>query len=159
MTLSVLLEEVIQPHRNFDVKATVEMNGPAPEPICARSPGVLYGLGNLIENAVDFARSEVETRAEWNSSEVIVTIADDGPGFAPEILSSLGEPYVTTRAADRRAKIDETTGLGLGLFIAKTLLERSGASVRLANKPGPATGAVVQIVWPRAEFERRQSAA
>lgn len=154
MTMSVLLEEVVQPHRNFDVEVKVALVGPAPEPVCARSPGVLYGLGNLVENAVDFARSSVETRAEWSASEVSVTIADDGPGFAPDILSSLGEPYVTTRAADRRAKIDETTGLGLGLFIAKTLLERSGASVRLSNRSGPQTGAVVEIRWPKTEFER-----
>ena len=159
MTLNVLLEEVVQPHRNFDVTVTVAMNGLAPEPVCARSPGVLYGLGNLVENAVDFARSAVEARAEWTSSEVIETIVDDGPGFAPEILSSLGEPYVTTRAAERRAKIDETTGLGLGLFIAKTLLERSGASVRIANKPEAETGAVVQICWPRSEFERDRTSA
>lgn len=154
MTLGVLLEEVAQPHRNFDVEVAVSISGEAPEPVCPRSPGVLYGLGNIVENAVDFARSAVEARADWSATEVVVTIADDGPGFAPEILSSLGEPYVTTRATDRRAKIDETTGLGLGLFIAKTLLERSGATVRIANRSGPQTGAIVQIVWPRAEFER-----
>lgn len=154
MTLSVLLEEVVQPHRNFDVEVKVAMNGSAPEPVCSRSPGVLYGLGNIVENAVDFARSTVEARADWDSGAVTVTITDDGPGFAPDILSSLGEPYVTTRAADRRAKIDETTGLGLGLFIAKTLLERSGADVLVSNRPGPQTGAVVQIRWPRADFER-----
>jgi len=159
MTLGVLLEEVVQPHRNFDVAVTVAMNGPAPEPVCPRSPGVLYGLGNLVENAVDFARSTVDARADWGEAEVTVTITDDGPGFAPEILSRLGEPYVTTRAADRRAKIDETTGLGLGLFIAKTLLERSGANVRIANRSGSQTGATVEIRWPRVEFERDRTNA
>lgn len=158
MSLGVLLEEVVQPHRNFDVEVKVAMNGPAPEPVCPRSPGVLYGLGNIVENAVDFARSTVEARADWDAAAVSVTITDDGPGFAPDILSSLGEPYVTTRAADRRAKIDETTGLGLGLFIAKTLLERSGADVLISNRAGPRTGAVVQIRWPRAEFERDRGA-
>ncbi len=159
MTLSVLLEEVVQPHRNFDVEVKVSLSGPPPEPVCSRSPGVLYGLGNIVENAVDFARSAVEARASWTSSEIVVTITDDGPGFAPEILANLGEPYVTTRATDRRAKIDETTGLGLGLFIAKTLLERSGAIVRIANRGGAETGAVVQISWPRAEFERDSPSA
>lgn len=158
MTLGVLLEEVVQPHRNFDVEVKVAMNGAAPEPVCSRSPGVLYGLGNIVENAVDFARSAVEARADWDAANVTVTITDDGPGFAPDILSSLGEPYITTRAADRRAKIDETTGLGLGLFIAKTLLERSGADVRISNRIGPQTGAVVQIRWPRADFERDRGA-
>lgn len=158
MTLGVLLEEVVQPHRNFDVEVKVVMNGPAPEPVCPRNPGVLYGLGNIVENAVDFARSTVEARADWDAAAVSVTITDDGPGFAPDILSSLGEPYVTTRAADRRAKIDETTGLGLGLFIAKTLLERSGADVLVSNRAGPRTGAIVRIRWPRADFERDRGA-
>ncbi len=159
MSLGVLLEEVVQPHRNFDVDVKVVLSGAPPEPVGARSPGVLYGLGNLVENAVDFARSAVEARADWDASTVTVTITDDGPGFAPEILSSLGEPYVTTRAADRRAKIDETTGLGLGLFIAKTLLERSGADVRIANRADGQSGAKVRIQWPRAEFERDRSGA
>ncbi|MFV0281347.1 MAG: ActS/PrrB/RegB family redox-sensitive histidine kinase [Rhodoblastus sp.] len=157
MTLGVLLEEVVQPHRNFDVSLKIVLDGLMPEPICLRNPGMLYGLGNLIENAVDFARSTVEVRADWDASEIIVTIADDGPGFAPDILSSLGEPYVTTRAADRRAKVDETTGLGLGLFIAKTLLERSGARITIANKSEQQGGASIQICWPRAEFERDPS--
>jgi len=159
MSLGVLLEEVVQPHRNFDVDVKVVLSGAPPEPVGARNPGVLYGLGNLVENAVDFARSAVEARADWDASTVTVTITDDGPGFAPEILSSLGEPYVTTRAADRRAKIDETTGLGLGLFIAKTLLERSGADVRIANRADGQSGAKVRIRWPRAEFERDRSGA
>lgn len=154
MTLGVLLEEVVQPHRNFDVDVRISQKGTDPEPVCARSPGVLYGLGNLVENAVDFARGTVDVRAEWTQSTVSVVILDDGPGFAPEILSQLGEPYVTTRAADRRAKIDEASGLGLGLFIAKTLLERSGATVRISNRGAPGTGARIGIVWPRQAFER-----
>ncbi len=153
MSLGVLIEEVTEPHRNFDVAVRISKIGASPEPICARSPGVLYGLGNLIENAVDFARAAVEVRAEWNSSTVSVTISDDGPGFAPEILSSVGEPYVTTRAAERRAKIDDASGLGLGLFIAKTLLERSGATVRVGNRTAPEVGAIVEIRWPRPAFE------
>ena len=85
---------------------------------------------------------------------VSVTIRDDGPGFAAEILSRLGEPYVTTRGAGGRAKSETGSGLGLGLFIAKTLLERSGATVSTANAPPPETGAVVSVTWPRASFER-----
>ncbi len=154
MTLGVLLEEVVQPHRNFDVDVRVSKMGAEPEPVCARSPGVLYGLGNLVENAVDFARTTVEVRAEWTAGRVTVTILDDGPGFAPDILTKLGEPYVTTRSEDRRAKIDEASGLGLGLFIAKTLLERSGAAVRIGNRAGPQAGAMIDVRWPREAFER-----
>ena len=131
------------------------------EPIGERRPGVIYGLGNIIENAADFARERVEIEARWDKKEVVVTIADDGPGFAPEIIGTLGDPYVTTRAAGQRSAITgkEASGLGLGFFIAKTLLERSGAKLAFANRPPPLTGAVVRIVWPRLAFDLPGSVA
>lgn len=113
----------------------------------------MYGLGNLIENAIDFAASEVRIGVKWNAAWVTMVIEDDGPGFSPDVVGRLGEPYVTTKN-DRRAKTEERAGLGLGLFIAKTLLERSGAIVKTENRVPPATGAVVTILWERAAFER-----
>ncbi len=92
--------------------------------------------------------------AQWDSSRVAIVIEDNGPGFSPEVARRVGEPYVTTRA-DRRAKQEEGSGLGLGLFIAKTMLERSGASVKIENREPPATGAVVTVSWERAAFECR----
>ena len=154
MTLSHLVEDVVGPQRNFDVAVTVTPIGFDEEPVCARNPAILYGLGNLVENAVDFARHGVQIDAHWTPDIVSVTVRDDGPGFAAEILSRLGEPYVTTRGAGGRAKSETNSGLGLGLFIAKTLLERSGATVSTANVPAPKTGAVVTVVWPRSVFER-----
>jgi two-component system sensor histidine kinase RegB len=113
---------------------------------------VVYGLGNLIENAVDFARERVEITARWSEDHVAVTISDDGLGFAPDIIDRIGEPYVTSR---RRSRAEgKAGGLGLGFFIAKTLLERSGATVRMGNKPLPHRGAVVAIQWSRVGFER-----
>lgn len=123
------------------------------EPVAIRRPGVLYGLGNILENAVDFAQGRVDFVAEWGQASVAVTISDDGPGFSPEIIDSLGEPYITTRAPGARRGGGKGGGLGLGFFIAKTLLERSGARITLENRPAPQTGAVVRIVWPRAQFE------
>jgi two-component system sensor histidine kinase RegB len=119
---------------------------------------VIFGLGNLIENAVDFARERVEVSALWDDAEVSITIADDGPGFSPEIMDTLGDPYVTTRPAGARGGSGAQAGrigagLGLGFFIAKTLLERSGAQVTLANRAGPGRGAVVKIAWPRSAFD------
>jgi two-component system sensor histidine kinase RegB len=67
----------------------------------------------------------------------------------------LGDPYISTRGPDRRAKSEEG-GLGLGLFIAKTLLERSGASVAVSNRPSPETGARISVVWPRHLFEPKE---
>ena len=154
MTLSHLVEEVVGPQRNFDVAVTVTPIGFDAEPVCARNPAILYGLGNLVENAVDFAHQGVKIDAYWTHDTVAVTVRDDGPGFAAEILSRLGEPYVTTRGAGGRAKSETNSGLGLGLFIAKTLLERSGATVATSNAAAPETGAVVAVSWPRAVFER-----
>jgi two-component system sensor histidine kinase RegB len=153
MTLSVLLEEVVGPQRDFGVLITIAKNGEGKEPVCRRNPGILYGLGNLIENAIDFAASEVRISAQWNAGVVSVVIEDDGPGFSPDVVGRVGEPYVTTRF-DRRAKTEEGSGLGLGLFIAKTLLERSGATVATANFGPPKSGALVTITWQRAAFER-----
>ena len=131
--------------------------GTGPEPKCDRNAGVLYGLGNLVENAIDFAVSEVRIIARWSDSVTVVVIEDDGPGFAADVVMSLGEPYLTTKS-NRRAKNDENAGLGLGLFIAKTLLERSGASVTAANAQPPGKGARVTVLWQRADFERVRAA-
>jgi two-component system sensor histidine kinase RegB len=116
---------------------------------------MLYGLGNLVENAIDFAASKVDVEARWTKDQVSIVIADDGDGFPPYVLEQLGEPYVTTRPAhtDRQDHADEHIGMGLGFFIAKTLLERSGATLALANRPLPKGGAIVTVSWPRVKFE------
>ena len=92
--------------------------------------------------------------AAWTSETVTVRIRDDGPGFAADVISRIGEPYVTTRGSQRRAKSEEGSGLGLGLFIAKTLLDRSGASTKVANAAPPESGAEVSVMWSRSSFER-----
>jgi two-component system sensor histidine kinase RegB len=119
-----------------------------------RNPGVVYGLGNLVENAIDFARSKVEVKARWSEDEVRIEIADDGDGFPPSVLEQLGEPFVTTRPGHGGGGELDHVGMGLGFFIAKTLLERSGARLELANRVLPPGGAVVTVVWPRARFEQ-----
>lgn len=155
MTLSHLIEDVLGPQRHFGVSLTATRRGEGDEPVCLRNPGILYGLGNLVENAIDYAGHTVEIESSWTRDQVSVEIADDGPGFSSDILARLGDPYVTTRNnADRRAKNLEGSGLGLGMFIAKTLLERSGAKLTTMNKPTPGSGAVVAVTWPRPAFER-----
>jgi two-component system, sensor histidine kinase RegB len=159
-TVSSLIEEAAAPYQAFDTTIAVTARPSdgtegeaASEPILLRRPGVVYGLGNLIENAADFARSRVDITARWDKDTIICTIADDGPGFPSNIMERLGEPYVTTRTIFERDPEEEGAGLGLGFFIAKTLMERSGATVEFTNKPVPDTGAVVRISWPRAVFE------
>lgn len=153
MDVDHLIEEIVAPHRNFGVTLDVYATGPDPEPRWVRNPSVLYGLGNIVENAVDFASSRVDVTARWDLDRVEIVIADDGSGFSPEILSRLGEPYVSSRS-DERQVVGEGGGLGLGFFIAKTLLERSGARLILGNRAQPATGARVQIIWPRFRFDQ-----
>ena len=155
MTISHLLEELVEPQRTLEIAIKVEAGGDGPEPVCRRSPGLLYGLANILDNAVDFAAGAVEVEARWSADEVRLKIGDDGPGFAPEVLLRAGEPYVTTRGPGKRASDEEAGGLGLGLFIAKTLIERSGAAALPRQRAGAgAGGAVVRIVWPRSAFER-----
>ena len=154
MKLSSLIEEVVAPHRNFGVAiAVVVPAGAGGEPEVARNPAIMYGLGNIVENAIDFARERVEVAAEWTADKVTVTINDDGPGFAPDIIDRMGEPFVTGRRQRNRAA-SENPGLGLGFFIAKTLLERSGASLGLENREFPQRGAIVRVRWGRPDFER-----
>jgi two-component system sensor histidine kinase RegB len=154
-SLSALIEEVVAPHRNFGIEIDVVLPPDrSREPIAARNPALLYGLGNLVENAVDFAKSRVEVAARWSAREVALTIADDGPGFSPDVIDRLGEPFLTTRRR-RGAQVDDVpSGLGLGFFIAKTLLERSGATLAFANRAPPEHGAVVRVRWDRASFEQ-----
>lgn len=151
LPLATLLQEVAEPHRHFGIAIDVNMP-PGPSPVAARNPAILYGLGNLVENAVDFARERVAITAEWTGDAVSVVIADDGPGFAPEVISRIGEPYVRSRRL-RRMYATGDTGMGLGFFIAKTLLERTGARLTFVNKAFPESGAVVAIRWPREVFE------
>jgi two-component system sensor histidine kinase RegB len=158
VSVRAMLEEAAEPYFSDKIAINItaapasEQTSPGRQPEVQRRPGVIYGIGNIIENATEFAASAVDVKAEWGASGLVVTIADDGPGFPAEIMDNIGEPYVTTRPADSlEGTLDEdSTGLGLGFFIAKTLLERSGATVSLANRTGGRTGAIVAVSWPRA---------
>ncbi len=136
--------------------------GQAEQPLILRRPEIIHGLRNLIQNAVDFARAEVWVQAEWNDQRLQVHIRDDGPGFPPQILGYIGEPFVRRRReAERQRDRPGYEGMGLGLFIAKTLLERSGAQVKFANHDGRAPdlpgspklhGALITLDWPLARI-------
>jgi two-component system sensor histidine kinase RegB len=154
MPISALVEDVVAPHRTGEAVVEVVMPSEGgPEPIGSRNPAILYGLGNLVENAADFARERVEVAVSWNADSVWIMISDDGPGFPPEIMDRLGKPYVTSRRGRRKG--EDSPGLGLGFFIAKTLLERSGGRLTLQNRQFPQRGAIIRVHWNRADFERR----
>ncbi|AUH33203.1 ActS/PrrB/RegB family redox-sensitive histidine kinase [Paracoccus tegillarcae] len=137
--LSVMLEQAVGVHANRGPEVVITARGPD----VRRDPGVIHALRNLVQNAVDFAASRVTVSAVVIADNLVVTIGDDGPGYPPTVLARLGDPYPTSRrSSGQRPGYD---GMGLGLFIAKTLLERSGASLTFANG-GP--GATVTVIWP-----------
>lgn len=155
LPLTSLVEEVTAPHRDFGISIKLRPGERiGAEPVGRRNPGVIYGLGNLVENAVDFARKTVTVRWSWDDEHVSFSIIDDGPGFPPEIIDRIGEPYMSTRQGTEAGG-----GLGLGLFIAKTLLERSGATLDFRNSSGLGEGAVVHISWPRSVFLNPESSS
>lgn len=159
-----VVREAAEPHfeRGKDVRIEVvgEGNQPDRQPIIDRRPEIIHGLRNLVQNAVDFARSTVWVDIAWDDQHLTVRIVDNGPGFSANVINRLGDPFVQRRRVRRRRPGYE--GMGLGLFIAKTLLERSGAELSFANgrdpfqSPAPTpierTGAVVEARWKRAIF-------
>lgn len=148
---SAILEEVSEPHREFGIKIRTNIETRGPEPVCRRNPAILYGLGNILENAVDHAKSAVLVNLDWDDTHVRILINDDGKGFKDEMIEKIGEPFVTQRTGNLDAK-----GLGLGLFIAKTLLERSGANMEFSNSPEDGLlGAAVRIEWSRVVIEEK----
>jgi len=157
MPLSALVEAAGEPHRRPEVALTFAV---APgsdaaghvldEPLLAPSPEIMHGLGNLIQNAAQFARHEVSVTTSWNQDTVAVDIADDGPGFSQQVLSRIGEPYISGRTG-------ESQHMGLGIFIAQSLLERTGARLDFANAPDG--GAEVVVEWQRAALVPARDAA
>ncbi|MDJ1009429.1 MAG: ActS/PrrB/RegB family redox-sensitive histidine kinase [Paracoccaceae bacterium] len=165
--ISAVVTEAAEPHadRGKTIQYDVAPNpGASPDqPVVARRPEVIHGLRNLVQNAVDFAQSTVWIEIGWSPTAVIVRITDDGPGFPAHVLGRIGDPFVTARRdAGEIAARPGYAGMGLGLFIAKTLLERSGADLTFANarepfealaRPGQPAGAVVECIWPNPEAE------
>ena len=154
LPFGALLDDIAGPHRGLDVVIAIDVQEGQPPKIW-RVPEILHGLGNLIENAADFANREVRLRARWSESELVVEVLDDGPGFAAEILEQIGEPYVTSRPGRDERHRDpaevKQEGMGLGFFIAKTLIERTGGKVSARNRKSG--GAIVTASWPRGAID------
>ncbi|MCR5873605.1 ActS/PrrB/RegB family redox-sensitive histidine kinase [Phenylobacterium sp. J426] len=157
LSLRQLVHEVIEPHaaiKDVRVEAIVTGAKGVKTPDIRRLPEILHAMTTFVENAVDFAASEVLVTARFDADTVSMEVRDDGPGFAPDILAKLGEPYVTSRPGVEGGRTGHV-GMGLGFFIAKTLLERTGAQVTFQN--GKPRGAVVSARWPRATIEASQA--
>ncbi|KZY32208.1 two-component sensor histidine kinase [Roseovarius sp. HI0049] len=160
--LSAVVEEAADPHIDRG-KSILFQHAPAEgseafQPEIHRRPEVIHGLRNLVQNAVDFARENVWVESHWSDDEVTVRIMDDGRGYPPHLLGRIGDPLMRRRGGGRDPRRPEYEGMGLGLFIAKTLLERSGAELSFANGSesfrhrldrAQRTGAFVEVRWPR----------
>lgn len=160
--METIVREAADPHLHrgksvqFDIAPAED--APLTQPIVTRRPEIIHGLRNLIQNAVDFAKSEVTADLSWTTDAVTVRISDDGQGFPQSVIGRIGEPYVRRRRqSEDGARRPGYEGMGLGLFIAKTLLERSGAQIDFGNRrrhghaswTGQATGgAIVTVIWP-----------
>ncbi|QIE57956.1 ActS/PrrB/RegB family redox-sensitive histidine kinase [Pikeienuella piscinae] len=171
---SAVIHEAAEPHADRGRRIILRIDGRLAEtvgdaqPILRRTPELVHGLRNLVQNAVDFAATTIWIDVNSSGAALRITIGDDGPGFPEELLQRLGDPYVTSRAraASRPGRSggagEPHTGMGLGLFIAKTLLERTGARLSFANSDRAQRrgnrgvqlerqrppGAVVAAVWP-----------
>lgn len=160
LPLSGLIEAAAEPHRDEAIALVIDCaaehderdlddeSEPSPEPSVALSPEILHGLGNLIQNAVQHARQRAVVTVRWNAERISVVVSDDGPGFSSAVRDRLGDPYVSHDAARRGTKGEH---MGLGVFIALTLLSRTGAELHFANDLGG--GAEVTVVWNRQSLE------
>ncbi len=172
---STVVREAAEPHLDRGIEVVLRAGGSerleeaTDQPLVPRQPEMIHGLRNLVQNAVDFAESTVWIDIDWTDIELRVTVGDDGPGFPPELVSRLGDPFLRSDA-ERRQKPARPgyDGMGLGLFIAKTLLERSGATLTFASGSGRRrpdemtrlrrpTGAIVELRWRRDAVEVTRS--
>ncbi len=144
MTFDALVADLAGRHGDGDTTIKVTAGATSNPPLVQRSPELVQGLGNLVENAMEFASSRVDLEFSWDDEQVELSIRDDGPGFAAGILDLLGDPYISTRPGSGR--------MGLGVFISKTLLERTGAALHFFNRR-QGLGATVVIRWPRQIIE------
>ena len=165
--LSTVVHEAAEPHMQRG-KAIHFDEGPEggaspQQPSVLRMPEIIHGLRNLIQNAVDFARADVWVETRWNEDRITIRIIDDGHGYPTHLIGRIGDPFVRRRRGESdRQQRPGYEGMGLGLFIAKTLLQRSGARIAFANARDPAQaptlrpeqrGAVVRVTWPRAKID------
>ncbi len=164
--LETILQEAAEPHMQRGKSIMFSMRPAAradlPQPLIFRSAEIVHGIRNLVQNAVDFAQSQVWISAEWSDETITLRIADNGDGYPTQILGRIGDPFVRSRREDDEMSLRPAyEGMGLGLFIAKTLLERSGAELTFANGSNPLLprserpercGAIVEVVWPAARI-------
>lgn len=165
--VSAMVREAAEPHESRGIEVHFSFEGrPNPEerqPTVNRQPEIIHGLRNLVQNAVDFAQENVWIDVRWTAERIKVRVADDGKGYPPDMIGRIGDPFVRKRSSEPgHSERPGYEGMGLGLFIAKTLLERTGAELIFANGTDPflmteeipkRRGAIVEVSWPRQRIE------
>lgn len=145
LPLPALLREVVEPYEPTRVPVELRFPWePGGGPVIRRSPELLHGLSNILGNALRHAASRVRVEAGEAPAELWVAVSDDGAGFPPELLPRLGEPFLGP-------SVSGSGSTGLGIFIATTLLDRTGGRLGFANLPDG--GARVELRWNRADIE------
>lgn len=151
LPLGAILREVLEPFEPTRVPVQLFMEWPpGMGPVVRRSPEILHGLSNIISNALRHAKSQVRVVAGEDGERFLVAIIDDGAGFPPELLPKLGEPFLGP-------SFSGSGSTGLGIFIATTLLERTGGRLQFSNLPRG--GARVELRWWRADLEAAGTSA
>ena len=167
--LGTVLREAAAPHmdrgKSIHFQDGLDSEDSQNQPVILRQPEVIHGLRNLLQNGVDFARANVWVETDWDDEAISVRIMDDGQGYPPSMMGRIGDPFMRLRRSEpNRTQRPEYEGMGLGLFIAKTLLERSGAELSFANGSDPylasseqpeKCGAIVEVIWPRGKIDIR----
>ena len=112
-----------------------------------RTPEIIYGLRNFIGNAVKFSKSRVKITLRSNDKIIEIRISDDGPGIPEDVIKIIGEPYIKSKSKE----LSSNSGLGLGTFLGKTLLERKNAKL-LFKRNSELGGALVIVSWDTSNF-------
>ena len=143
-----LLEEIIISFKETsNVKIDLISNEDSNKINIKREPELVYGLRNFIGNAVKFSKSRVKIFLRSNEKTIEIKINDDGPGIPEDIIEKIGEPYIKSKSKE----LSSSSGLGLGTFLGKTLLERKNAKL-LFRRNGELGGALVLISWKPKDF-------
>jgi two-component system sensor histidine kinase RegB len=174
--ITAIVREAAEPHENRGKELIFLENGSTEEglekdtPIVPRHPEIIHGLRNLVQNAVDFSTSIVLIDVIWDETSVRIMVGDDGKGYPHDMLDRIGDPFISKRRKrlPNGQTVSNYQGMGLGLFIAKTLLERSGAELTFTNAASDVVrmkqnygfldsrlrGAIVDVRWKRSDFEK-----
>jgi len=107
-----------------------------------KSIEIIYGIRNFLGNANKYAKNNIYITIKSDSEISEIIIEDDGPGFSKDILTKIGEPYIKSLRLNDKNK----AGLGLGIFIGKTLLEKNFAKILFRNSETRG-GAEIKIEW------------